>query len=353
MTKRQSSVLYGIAIMMMLYHHLFCLPGERLHVEYFSVLEIFGGGQIEQKLAWFCRLCVGIYACISGYGLCKGSVQLPGPEKGVIAYLYSQYTYSLRRILRFMGKYWIVCAIFLPIGYGMHVFPFDFSLLLKHLLGLSSKYNGEWWYVKQYIFMVFTVPWADLLFRQIVNPKIRNIRLFGLFTALTLLYTYILLFYFHKQALIYCLIFGFGFLAARFQLFEKGIRYCGKRKTYIGVFGLIICLIVRVWAADTAGYAISDIVIAPLFIFCVCLITPEKGNISDCFACMGKFSVYMWLTHTFYCYTYFQPLITASRVSTIMYLTLFVVSLLTAFVLSILERSIVSIGKFLVKQMKV
>lgn len=265
-------------------------------------------------------------------------MQLPGPEKGIIAYLHKQYAYSLHRILRFMKKYWLVCAIFLPIGYGMLVFPFDFSLLLKHLLGLSSKYNGEWWYVRQYIFMVFAVPWADLLFRQIAEPKIRSIRLFGLFVALTLIY--IILLYFSRQSVVYCIIFGLGFIIARFQLFEKGIQYCGKRKICIGIIGLIICLTVRVWAADTAAYCLSDIVIAPLFIFSVCLLTSEKGRISGCFVHLGKFSVYMWLTHTFYCYTYFQSLITASRISSIMYLTLFVVSLITAFVLSWFERNI-------------
>ena len=52
MTKKHTQMLYGIAIAMMLYHHLFCIP-SRLNCNYFSVL-----GNIELKLAWFCsNLC--------------------------------------------------------------------------------------------------------------------------------------------------------------------------------------------------------------------------------------------------------------------------------------------------------
>jgi hypothetical protein len=43
MSKRQSSILYGIAILLMLYHHLFCIP-TRLNTEYFSVLNSIWGG---------------------------------------------------------------------------------------------------------------------------------------------------------------------------------------------------------------------------------------------------------------------------------------------------------------------
>ncbi len=42
MTKKQSAACYGVAILFMLYHHLFCIP-ERLQTEYFSVADLIGG----------------------------------------------------------------------------------------------------------------------------------------------------------------------------------------------------------------------------------------------------------------------------------------------------------------------
>lgn len=72
MTKNHTKMLYGLAILLMLYHHLFC--AGRLDTEYLSVL----GPVLEEKLDWFCKICVAIYAFISGYGLC---VSTPGKNE--------------------------------------------------------------------------------------------------------------------------------------------------------------------------------------------------------------------------------------------------------------------------------
>ena len=65
-TKEQSKMIQGLAIIMMLYHHLFATP-EIFGIEYFSLLNI-GGINIEQKMAWFFKICVGIFAFMVGYG---------------------------------------------------------------------------------------------------------------------------------------------------------------------------------------------------------------------------------------------------------------------------------------------
>lgn len=62
-TKRQSAVLQGVAILMMVYHHLYSFA-----VEYDSLLPFMQVDTV-QKIAWFCKLCVGIFAFISGYGM--------------------------------------------------------------------------------------------------------------------------------------------------------------------------------------------------------------------------------------------------------------------------------------------
>ena len=45
MTREQSAILRGIAILMMIYHHVFATP-EIYELEYFSVLQ-FGGVNVE------------------------------------------------------------------------------------------------------------------------------------------------------------------------------------------------------------------------------------------------------------------------------------------------------------------
>lgn len=74
MTKFHSGVLYGLAAIMMIYHHLFGVP-EMLNCKYNSLLSVilWGGVPLEQIIAWFSKICVAIYAFISGYGLCKSA----------------------------------------------------------------------------------------------------------------------------------------------------------------------------------------------------------------------------------------------------------------------------------------
>jgi hypothetical protein len=96
----------------------------------------------------------------------------------------------------------------------------------------------------------------------------------------------------------------------------------------------------RTIVADNATYSTLDIVITPIFIFAVYLITKTKNKMTEILAWIGKYSVYMWLTHTFFCYYYFQKLITFSKFSTIMYLELVGVSLVTAMIFGQIEKRI-------------
>ena len=69
--KEDSLLIYGIAILFMIYHHLFSIPGKLGNADYFSILNILLGEMTEQRLAWLFRLCVPFYSFISGYGICK------------------------------------------------------------------------------------------------------------------------------------------------------------------------------------------------------------------------------------------------------------------------------------------
>ena len=66
-TKRHTQIAKGVAILLMLYHHLFVIP-ERISVEHFSLLDaVLPNAQIT--IATFCKLCVCIYIFLSGFGL--------------------------------------------------------------------------------------------------------------------------------------------------------------------------------------------------------------------------------------------------------------------------------------------
>lgn len=158
LTKQDTSVLKGIAIIAMLCHHLYTCP------------EYIGGG-IEPYtgiLAWIGvlgKVCVAMFLFCSGYGL--AAQYKPISIKDDIKFI-------LRRLTKFYSNYWVIFIIFVPItyfifgrtltdAYGEHVniakrFIYD-------IFGVQDPaYNITWWFNKLIIILYLLFP---LLFRAV------------------------------------------------------------------------------------------------------------------------------------------------------------------------------------------
>lgn len=71
-SKRDTQILKGIGIMLMLIHHLFSSPAS---IELYDDIAINGVGLVNQ-IGVFSKLCVSIFVFISGYGL---AISAPPP----------------------------------------------------------------------------------------------------------------------------------------------------------------------------------------------------------------------------------------------------------------------------------
>ena len=66
---RQTNIAKGVAILLLLWHHLFF---NDLNIyERFSSVFLFHGIPIECKFADFCNVCVSMFVFLSGYGISK------------------------------------------------------------------------------------------------------------------------------------------------------------------------------------------------------------------------------------------------------------------------------------------
>lgn len=90
--------------------------------------------------------CVPLYIFLSGYGLFT---------------LYEktqEHTMNpIRRSLKLLLNYWVVFAIFIPMG--CIIAPVDYSLSTECILNfttLINSYNNEWWFLFPYLLLVFT-----------------------------------------------------------------------------------------------------------------------------------------------------------------------------------------------------
>ncbi len=314
-TKKQSSVLQGVAIWMMVYHHLYSFA-----VEYDSLLPFLQAG-VAQRIAWFCKLCVGIFAFVSGYGMYH--VMDRQSRERFFGRLLAEYRCVLARILKLYGKLWAVLLIYMGIVFGILGLPFDPSQLPGNLTALNPTYNGAWWYVEQYAKMLLVLPLLDLLLTRFDQPKERKYkRVF--FLTLALLGTgaalvgrlwwpglwNVVLTVKSGLRLSFLLIFAVGYLTARFALYQRVDRALRRRGSWlpmcvaVALVGIVIAL--RVTLATDAAYAKLDFLFAPLLVYGLVTLLSYIPPLCSFLAWWGHQSTYIWLVHGFlYGWLYF------------------------------------------------
>ena len=143
-SKVDTSCVKGLAVIMMLWHHLFTFPEKLNDGITFQNIYIFKNGQtLEYILGDFGKLCVAIFIMISGYGVYKS-----------FRVTNENYTENIvRRVKNIYIKFWEVFIIFVPIGLILHSekitnYKMDW---IKNFFALETNFNGEWWFLTQYI----------------------------------------------------------------------------------------------------------------------------------------------------------------------------------------------------------
>jgi len=360
LNKKDSTLIYGIAILMMIYHHLFSNPQRLGDTSYFSILNTMFGGITEQRLAWLFRLCVPFYAFISGYGICTIISKKDYTERCSLSSIGNNYLLALKQILKLMKKYWLVLAIFLPIG----LLFFNFSLIgprtfTRCILGLGNDYNAEWWYIKQYMMMVLLFPIFDFILCNLLsfinNYVIAKFK-YGKVIILGVIFLCGVFFLLFRNApvfsylisqldngnFVFTLVFFVGFLCAFFHLFEIGSKNLTfqKLKLFLAFALLFVCVGIRWIRAYDAVYCKYDAFITAPIIYSVVTLCNYLKPLAVFLQNIGRYSTYMWLTHTFFCFYYMSHWILATRLSFFMFLATTVLSLFTSWILTFWEKKI-------------
>lgn len=161
LTLRDTEVLKGVALLMLLCHH--CLESGKPYQDVY----IHGKGLVL-ALSVFCKLCVSIFVFLSGYGL-----TLSANRQGGIGSVSRFYR---RRYVKLMMNYWLIWLLFVPFGvfvmgrtfpdvYGEHVVGkalLDFFGLYYAVTGDCFGYNATWWFYGCIILLYAAFP---LLYR--------------------------------------------------------------------------------------------------------------------------------------------------------------------------------------------
>lgn len=317
----KSNYLKGIAIILMLVHHLFAYP-SRISPD-ITVYHMVDSVNIEMFVGLFGKICVSMFLFLSGYGF---SLKTEVTFKYIWGKLKNLYI-----------SYWIVLFIFVPIGilyFPGERYSLSPSLFFENLIGIKSTYNSEWWFFKLYVLYVLSLP---LLSRLNIYP------LLGLLFLAALCGKGLQYVSWAPEVVIeYCtwlLPFGFGMVFGRSQKMPPD-SWMVKLITTLSRTHPLILLMVTV-AVFIVAHNPGLLLVTPLFIIAMMKTADGLGStVNRVVGELGKHSMYMWLTHSFYCYYFTQELIFAPRYTPLILLLLIVVSYLTSLVLSRIELAI-------------
>lgn len=336
-SKNDTLIIKGIAILLMVYHHLFVIP-DRLQNNYISVINLTGF-DFQSYIANFCKICVCIYVFCSGIGQYYSLIKLNS--------LKEMYKKTFIHALKFMINFWVILLFVYPIGHKLNnpSFALNFKSIIKACI--ASGGAMEWWFVKFYLPLLLVSPLIIQCFKNVEKIK-KSVLLLYVFAILIINRNVIILFKDTNEIIneIYVFINTFdnfelnmafitGVLCAKYDLIRIFRNVSGYKK-YILCFGSIfISLYIRIAFCNAPAMKV-DFIVVPLFILPLISIL-ENENIKNLLEFFGKHSTNIWLTHTFWCYYFGQKIVLIPKYSILIYLWLLLLSLISSYIINLVH----------------
>ena len=155
LTKRETQMAKGIAILAMVILHLFCRLGDLPYTPWLYI----GNTPLVYYFGQFGGICVPIYCFCSGY-----AHYLLREREGK-----RYFRRILPKALSFLCNYWIVLLLFSVVGLvlGNEVMPISWKTFLGNVFLYGMSYNGAWWFVLTYLLLLVLSPLTATVIKKI------------------------------------------------------------------------------------------------------------------------------------------------------------------------------------------
>lgn len=318
---KNTQIAKGIGIILLIWHHLFYVDTPLFNDYYIANI---GLAHITGKIFKFC---VAVFVFLSGYGLAINYDRYKS-----ILYFYK------RNIAKILINYWFIWIIFVPICifafnigfedvYGEnYLFKFLIDLLgLKMLFPslLHVSYNATWWFMSLIIFLYLLFPFLNLL--------IKRTKILGLIITIAIIFIPLPAIFDWISIYLYPMAFGVYF--AQNGVFEKVKAFKYK---YLIIIASLILICIAVYFREATAFKFDvyiDGIIGTLVITLLYLCISTKSYLGEVLDFLGKYSMDMFLTHTFIQGMWFENIIYYTKDPLISFATLLTISLLVAIVL--------------------
>lgn len=336
MEKKTTQMIKGMAIIIMITHHFIVMP----FIELPYLVTLFG---------YACKICVAIYAVLSGYGYFFAK------EKTV--------RYGMKKIWGLLQIYWIsLFTLFIPAAMsgGWKLTPWS---LIVQLFGLLPNLNWFAWYVFFYIFCMLIMPvlyrYKIFHFKPVMNLAIMIIAPYVIAVVLHTFPSYgentIINDLF--SCFLYFPCFLVGFWMAENKVIERIKQNKVLKNPLYGFTGIVLIFVARIVSNSIVSLPL-DVIYAPVLICMICSLEKVLNLkcVSIMFGVLGKYSTGMWFFHAVFFSTYisdiFQPILFIVKNPVLMYVWLILLSLAGAFIFQEVLNGIKYIPKVIKRRLQ-
>ena len=287
-----TQALKGIALLMLLAHHLFWK-----NTELYRDIQVYGNYRLFQSIGVISKVCVSLFVFLSGYGLTKKYEQFDFRSKCDISMYYSQ------RYCKLFLNYWLIWLLFVPVSCLVGFTSQNDASVLHNLMKMISDlfcisgflnlpfYNTTWWFMSCIIGLYALFPAVIMMIKK------------GYFLSLIAFSIAIYLIpyeYPTKTVWIYLPAFLCGIKIAK-----DNNLLLNKSATYVLYLVLGLLLIERLYVT----YGILLDVIITIMIVLLYLNVKHTNWVSMVLMYFGKHSMSIFLFHTFIFHIWFRDFI--------------------------------------------
>ena len=336
-TKRETNFCKGIAIILMLFHHLF-----NDYEEYAGYIVNFSPFNAERVrfYAVLGKICVAIFVFLSGYGIAATWHKKFAQKQPANIEVFS---FTWNRLWKLMCVYWFAFLLTLicqPLGRTIYdaygTVPKDIAAYLTidffglaHMFGTPTL-NPTWWYMSMAIAIILLMPFV-----------IKAMKKFGSFAVLGM--TVVALFFLDARNANTFYLFSVVLGAACFenQIFEKTARLWQTRryglflKAFLELGSFLVLLAFR---SNYNYYGIVDGLIALVLAMLVSTVLVKIPVITDIMQLLGCHSGNMFLIHNQIYSFYFLGFIYSFGHWLLILLVLTVISLLVSMAMELVKK---------------
>jgi peptidoglycan/LPS O-acetylase OafA/YrhL len=324
-TQSTSNSAKGVALLLLLWHHLFIEYPEYQQFVYYSAL--------------MAKVCVAIFLLLSGYGLAKSNQLNP----------MGLWSFYKKRLSHLYLNYWFIALIFVPMGvyffnrpiagvFGTYPYlKFAVQMLGFHLYfeDIGYGYNPTWWYMSIIIGLYLLFPFMYKAIKHYggwaLGPAMVLLMLpdgspFGI-TAL--------------QYWVFPFMFGI-YLALNdsFENISSVLKKTGRVRYLILVILLVLMVLLR-YQLSLVHYTFGlriDGLMGSLIILSVFELTRQFAIIGRGLAFLGEHLYNIFLFHTFIFYFFFQKFIYSFQIPILIFLVLLVLCVGISFLLEMIKK---------------